>query len=504
MPRVVWTLPTNRPQNLRCVPILLPDDPDYIRKFQGEAFKQLSRQSRWYRDDTGTGAKEVADIWQQAWIANSLGEASVCFDLEQTMLRTKPTDICVLQQSLDGGNTWNDVFDFGACLDTKDLGSGSETNIFNYFDETNIFYSDNRVIYNNNILNIWTNGGYGDGDDPERDAAQCFALGWFVDAICGMLIETKQRQAEADKNILNTVSDFFGAASSFATGLIGIGVTFISPWMAIGLALAGVAAELGALFTNADISLFEDLEAREDVQCCLFTALAGSAPTQTEFAQSLDSCSFAGGSNSEKLREIIAPFLEDLDVYITLYKNITEATDLAIAGAELPCPCPEPAQTLVCDFLVDDCGFTTNNGGNGQPYSAWSNGIGWQSQLQPSGGANQFNHLSLFHTISNATTVIAMRLTYDFVNGSGGVFTNGDRLALDDTTGTIQYFYLGNSPSNPTGSDQTVQGTNSVDTNPANGEFFITIWAATGNPPAVVGEVIATRLEIDYIGDPPF
>ena len=39
-----------------------------------------------------------------------------CADGSEPMLRQKPTDDCVLQQSLDGGETWTDVFDFSLCL----------------------------------------------------------------------------------------------------------------------------------------------------------------------------------------------------------------------------------------------------------------------------------------------------------------------------------------------------------------------------------------------------
>ena len=39
-----------------------------------------------------------------------------CADGSEPMLRQKPTDDCILQQSLDGGETWTDVFDFSLCL----------------------------------------------------------------------------------------------------------------------------------------------------------------------------------------------------------------------------------------------------------------------------------------------------------------------------------------------------------------------------------------------------
>lgn len=40
-----------------------------------------------------------------------VGEDCMSFELRQ-----KPTDTCILQQSLDGGETWTDVFDFSLCL----------------------------------------------------------------------------------------------------------------------------------------------------------------------------------------------------------------------------------------------------------------------------------------------------------------------------------------------------------------------------------------------------
>lgn len=42
-----------------------------------------------------------------------------CADGSEPMLRQKPDDDCVLQQSLDNGETWTDVFDFSLCLNPK-------------------------------------------------------------------------------------------------------------------------------------------------------------------------------------------------------------------------------------------------------------------------------------------------------------------------------------------------------------------------------------------------
>jgi hypothetical protein len=55
-----------------------------------------------------------------------VGEDCMAFELRQS-----PDDSCILQQSLDGGETWTDVFDFSLCLDAQLASTESTlTNIY--------------------------------------------------------------------------------------------------------------------------------------------------------------------------------------------------------------------------------------------------------------------------------------------------------------------------------------------------------------------------------------
>lgn len=95
------------PGSLKCFQVFVPDSPGHISAFKAQ-IEMLSYWYTWERDDAHTG-KDLAALWYTAW--NTISESC------GGMIRQKPSDPCIIQQSDDGGATWDDVVDISLCVD---------------------------------------------------------------------------------------------------------------------------------------------------------------------------------------------------------------------------------------------------------------------------------------------------------------------------------------------------------------------------------------------------
>ncbi|MFW5692449.1 MAG: hypothetical protein ACOCX3_03775, partial [Chloroflexota bacterium] len=75
---------------MRCVPLILPDDDEWIQAFYGQAFARLAIQKSWSRDATRQGAKIVADQWRAVAAENLLQMNKRCDDETTDPDDTKP------------------------------------------------------------------------------------------------------------------------------------------------------------------------------------------------------------------------------------------------------------------------------------------------------------------------------------------------------------------------------------------------------------------------------
>lgn len=97
------------PSDTVCYTVELPNEPRILEAFEG-AIQMLSRWPYWARDDDHRGivaANVFKDLYQSL-------EAGVC---EVINIRIKPTDLCTLQLTTDGGLHWVDVADLRPCAD---------------------------------------------------------------------------------------------------------------------------------------------------------------------------------------------------------------------------------------------------------------------------------------------------------------------------------------------------------------------------------------------------
>lgn len=96
--------------------IPVPNDPDYIAMMRG-LIDTLTWSRSFQLHRTEQAARQVADTWAAAF-ASQLITFQDCGGTQMFQLRQNPANLCQLEQSLDGGETWELAFDYNlaACL----------------------------------------------------------------------------------------------------------------------------------------------------------------------------------------------------------------------------------------------------------------------------------------------------------------------------------------------------------------------------------------------------
>jgi hypothetical protein len=114
-----------RPYDPRKDPLLPPtgnitDEPTYCLKVNVFWWSHIeSVLNRLMENDAWEGTleeKEAAVQQIQALLKQTADINNNCGEGDMFELRKNPSDPCILQQSLDGGTTWTDVIDIGACI----------------------------------------------------------------------------------------------------------------------------------------------------------------------------------------------------------------------------------------------------------------------------------------------------------------------------------------------------------------------------------------------------
>jgi len=96
--------------------IPVPNDPDYIAMMRG-LIDTLTWSRSFQLHRTEMAARQVADTWAAAFASQQITFQD-CGGTQMFQLRQNPTNICQLEQTLAGGETWTLASDYelAACL----------------------------------------------------------------------------------------------------------------------------------------------------------------------------------------------------------------------------------------------------------------------------------------------------------------------------------------------------------------------------------------------------
>jgi hypothetical protein len=169
------------------------------------------------------------------------------------------------------------------------------------------------------------------GDDASyRELALCQSSFDIINFVCDWVIDSRE-----------VVADSLSIAFS---AIVGVGSVPFGPVAAIAGALAVAAIDLAFVaFKAVSSTVLGDQDARDNVACCLYNTLAGTAISQANFELGLNACSFNAGSYEDQIAGAIRELLKDEGFYAAFIDFISTNFALAADGDLSNCPCTCPA-----------------------------------------------------------------------------------------------------------------------------------------------------------------
>jgi len=98
---------TVEPTGTRCIQLIVPDDREHLEIMWG-ALMQLTRWNNWQLDGTDSAAR-ASTVWREILAPQDINSECV-------MIQFRQPDLCTLEVSLDGGDTWSLIYDANACV----------------------------------------------------------------------------------------------------------------------------------------------------------------------------------------------------------------------------------------------------------------------------------------------------------------------------------------------------------------------------------------------------
>jgi len=211
--------------------------------------------------------------------------------------RDNPLDMCEVQYSNDGGQTWTTMFRKDVCVATPATTTTDISNIYNDIDTVNT----NNTTWNNDITNVAPQWAY---VDEFSDRALCWLIDRYVDWVCDFAFD----QIESNNQDRRDENDWLDDIDALA---------------------------------NENSSYFKDDDARQVVKCFMFNQIRGETPQFTSWAASLDNFDEEGaGVIATAIVETVSIFNQDTDTFIN-WMILME--DINSISASLPeCDCPQP------------------------------------------------------------------------------------------------------------------------------------------------------------------
>jgi len=314
------------------------------------------------------------------------GEDCLKFELRQS-----PTNDCILEQSLDGGETWSTAFDYSLC--DKAL---SKTLTFRATLEANIDLVTTLINnYNTNYVDSVDDVGFGElefgvGNDASLKRSACSALRDLVHNLCNVAIESLQEAAsEQDDDITFAI-----AVGGIVLGALGL---FVGAPVSIGLAGLGLATGLGGIFLTAtgalareifdfiqdsSITPFQDETAKTEVICHMLEEMKTGSTSHADLIAS--TAGFSGSANATTIIEFIDLWLPHGVFYMAFLQAFRQYDSMVNAGIYTPCPC-EFDWCYEIDFTAGTGGFMFDVPDR-EGWGAYIGGEGFRDEWNSVGG----------------------------------------------------------------------------------------------------------------------
>lgn len=370
-------------------------------------------------------------------------------------LRQSPSDPCVLQESIDGGANWSDVFDFSACVSIQDKSyQVSIQNEVTRNEQTFVdIYNDYTTNYNGLPSDVHPNLAPPAGDDSALRAALCNALYELIRKACDSAVSfytESVNQTQAELNFLLAIAGFTFTALALAAAVPTAGASLVAlggsaTLIAAGVGLgAGLANYLVDFWQQHTIDQFQDTAAMEDVTCYLFDCLEPTDVSLDDFRTCL--AGTITGTNQQAILDYLEILMSHDSTYAAFLEKWSNNEEFARAGIELYCPCLSGFQVYAWEFSNGMGLFEFDDFFGGGVSGEWANG-----RVQGTGSNDSKTFSIAWNNFNPAWRVRGVKIYLERVNGDTAQGNNDSAVQLRPT------------PDSQVGSTQLVGGQNQVD-----------------------------------------
>jgi len=341
-------------------------------------------------------------------------------DCGMYQLRQSPTNPCVLEQSIDGGNTWIEAFNFKKCLPPLSPPTWIESlEIGNTY---NTWIGDTINTWNNNITNIAPDAVMdGGANDDIRNQAMCYAVSLLV-TVLGQEVKSQVEQGGTDwTDYVRWFADGVITGGEFSLAFLPVIATTLAPEVLVAIGVAIAAAQWVKTTlpegVEPDLESLLDPDTQTDLICCAMGVLEGNTPSVALFATIFDSCD--PPELDAHTLTLLQHLVDQEEIYVLFLQFVQEAFDAIQSGQTFNCPDCDP-WCHEFNFLTVDGGFATydiSNSPGDQLVGVWQSGTGWVD-TDIDYGAVHLRAVGVKRSFAQRS-IISLDLDYDTILGNG-------------------------------------------------------------------------------------
>jgi len=317
-----WLLPETIDPPRRSFCITIPNEPRHVAAFFG-TLQSLAEWWNWQRDPEHT-ATLVAQVWRS--VVNSANVAFYDQECQMYLLRQNPSDLCQLQQSVDGGDNWTLAFDFGLCIPPA-----TQT----ILDQLGTLYGNAWQPSPYAPQNTWV---HTDGDTQARSDQRAAALCYAAKLVIGMACDSLVQGYDQLYTLNSLLQAFVGITAPYAVVLGGAVLGSLA------VAFMEIALAIVQEMVAADRAIVADTGIRDWLACTLFEQMSSRPVDVLSFAAAFDddfTCRSADEQRAAELMDHLFSWGESQEKYFQAFSDIVAASLVAEqAGALSSCACP--------------------------------------------------------------------------------------------------------------------------------------------------------------------
>jgi hypothetical protein len=268
------------------------------------------------------------------------------------LLRQKPGDPCVLEQSVDNGLSWTTAFDYRLCFAAQK--TFTEPELQDIIVTANVDVQTLVSIYQDNPLNVFTDGTFDQSPDDEfRNGAMCYALNLLIIDLSRMASDRMDNGTD-----WRDVARFVAVAVKIVGEVIlaFTGPTLLSTkpeWFfatAVAIGLADWA--IGFIDQNdrePDLAPLLSSDVQQALICCAMEDLQGNTPSIGLFSSMFTGCNIPD-LNADTL-ELLEYLTENEDVYLSFLQMCQTAFEALGGGQSFECGCGD--EMIAAEFTTE-------------------------------------------------------------------------------------------------------------------------------------------------------